>query len=81
MFEIKISHYNKVVPPYKEKVYYCMALGNYVDFSYHLESNLSCQVQKFREFFKKLHKDKKINKWLARFSRKTHETSHKSRHL
>lgn len=81
MFELKIFYYSEKIAPYDEGIYYSMVLDDYVEFSYHLESNLCCQVKKIKEFFEKLHKNKKVKRWLLTFSRKTYETSHKSRNF
>lgn len=75
MFAIRILQYYKAM-------YYTVSFNDHVAYIPYLEKDLFYQVQKLRGFFKTLHKDKKVDKWLARFSRKTHEnTYHKSRNF
>lgn len=81
MFELKIIPYDKGTPPYRDGFYYCMCLDHHLTFSYNLVDVSFFHMKRFKVFFDDLHKDKKINKWLAEFSRKTHEISHKSRNF
>lgn len=81
MFEIKITPYNEETNPYNEGLYYSMVLDNHVIFSYNLLENLFFHMQEFKGFDRRIHKDRHLTKWLARFSRKTHDTSHKNRYF
>lgn len=88
MFEIKITPYNEETHPYKEKtdpynkgLYYSMVLNHHVIFSYNLLENLFFHMQEFKGFDRRIHKDRHLTKWLARFSKENYETLHKGRNF
>lgn len=70
MFEMKIIPYDKGTPPYRDGFYYCMCADHYLTFSYNLVDETLFHVKRVKVLFDEMHKDKKISKWLARFSRK-----------